>query len=230
MRGSDPLCWRASDRFSKLFCVFGRDFAHVPQKEPVHLAAYQSTPYIMKIPILFTAIAGLFCSSAVAIPYNVDSTITTGTDTAVLQSGVTYLFEVSGTYAYNNAGNWADAEWSQKGGTTTEIHPGFSFTPATDAHDLAINGLAVDWLGNSGSGWATHTFSPSHVYRYSFVGAGSSVNLTIADWIPLLLNDQTKDNGGSLTVNITSVPDGGITLMLLGLGITGLAVLRRKLT
>jgi hypothetical protein len=185
----------------------------------------------MKIPILFTAIAGLFCSSAMAIPYVVSSTSTTGTDTAVLQSGVTYLFEVSGTYAYG--GSWADAEFSQNPAGTTEIYPPYGgnvFTYSTDVLDLVINGAAVDWMGNSGSGWAAHTYSPSHVYRYYFVGAGSSVNLTIADWIPLLSSNYTGDNSGSLTVNITSVPDGGITLMLLGLGITGLAILRRKLT
>ena len=35
--------------------------------------------------------------------------------------------------------------------------------------------------------------------------------------------------GGSHVVQFNRVPDGGITLMLLGLGITGLAVLRRRL-
>ena len=182
----------------------------------------------MKHLVVLSAIATALCLNVRGNTYNVpavDHNDPLGVFTDPLQVGRTYLFEASGTYKYwlpNKV--WADAEFTENYSGTTERYPTFS----EDILDLIIDGIAVDWLGNSGSGWTPHTLSPNHVYRYYVIGNGSPVNLAIADWRPLLDQDYTGDNEGSLQVAVTGVPDAGSAVALLGGAFTILGVLGRK--
>ncbi len=158
-----------------------------------------------------------------AITIDVEAIDGTGVLTPALETGKLYLFEVSGTYGYGHD-DWADAEFlSYFGSGPFEFHDGFS----VDVLDLTINGQAVDWLG--GPNWQPHTYSPDHIYRYYVVGDGSEVLLTIADWHPLVPNDEHRgDNSGSLQVKISQVPDGGSTLLIAGFTLLGLMAYRHK--
>ena len=84
-------------------------------------------------------------------------------------------------------------------------------TGLTDLSQIGLNNLS-----GSGNIWKTVT--------YSFTASSASTELEFlgqqgADYIGL-------DNA-SLTAN--SVPDGGLTIAMLGMGISGLAFIRRKL-
>lgn len=167
-----------------------------------------------------------------------ESTVSTPVLTAPLQAGVTYLFEVSGTYQFakSRSGTWADAEWmyyysglDENGNRVGELgivekRGGV----AGDILDLAIDGKEVDWLGNGGSGWAAHTYSPSHVYQYYVTGNGSPVSLIIADWYPLEPGDSRTDNAGSLQVTVSAVPDGGSSFLLFGSAVALVGAANRK--
>jgi hypothetical protein len=187
-------------------------------------------PVILRALVL-AGLIGCLAASAPGITVTVSSTDQgAGVDTPTLQAGCTYLFEVSGTYGYGHD-DWADAEFLQytlnnHSADPIEVHPNSQFSLDNDVLDLLINGAAVDWLG--GPTWTPHTYSPDHVYRFYFVGQGASAHLGIADWKPLFPEDYTGDNSGSLEVTISCVPDGGASLMLLGISLTGLACWRRK--
>jgi len=130
-----------------------------------------------------------------------------GINTAPLDAGTTYVLEASGTYQFGS-GRLADAEFLQETfGATTWVEVRTGHTSTDDVLDIVINGAAVDWLGNDGTDWATHTFSQDHVYRYFITGTGAPINLTIADWEPLLPSNNEADNSGSLTVTISAVPE-----------------------
>lgn len=181
----------------------------------------------MKSLLALATTVSLFASHAVAATITVSSTAG-AVSTAPLTAGTTYLFTATGTYGYGPG--WADAEFSQNGAGITEIYPGLGLTYATDLLDLTVGGVAVDWLGYNGSVWAPHTYSPTHQYQYSLVGTGAPVTLQIADWQPLLPQNFLGDNSGSLQVTVASLPDGGTTVGMLGLGLAALGALRRKLS
>lgn len=197
------------------------------------------TKEIMKNPIVLSLLAMALCLNAYGDTYSVDSTTSVPISTAPLQMGVTYLFEASGTYQFdvNNRGElWADAEWmdyyalDDSGNKINElgIVEKRGLGVSEDILDLVIDGLEVDWLGYSGSGWAAHTYSPSHVYRYYYTGTGNPATLVIADWQPLVDSYANGDNAGSLRVKISPVPEGGAMLCLLGSALAIIGALRPK--
>lgn len=182
------------------------------------------TPF-QRIAGLIAGVTALLAPHSVAFAATIDVSSLDGSGmlTPVLDSGKTYLFEVTGTYEYGH-GDWADAEFlSYFGAGPLEQHGGFS----VDVLDLTINGQSVDWLG--GANWQPHTYSPDHVYRYYVAGGGAAALLTIADWHPLIPNDEHRgDNSGSLRVTISAVPDGGSTAVLAALSMLSLLVFRRN--
>ncbi len=117
------------------------------------------------------------------------STVTSG----VLDDGVTYFFEASGTYAYWPGASpygIADAEYSYR--PASSYGPGWvlgddAFPPTYPAYslDINVNGSNVFW-GN---------YNPAHVYTMPFIGTGSTVGFSIYD-------SNYDDNSGSLTVDI----------------------------
>jgi hypothetical protein len=131
-------------------------------------------------------------------------------ESATLESGQSYLIEVSGTYVIDTSnGRQADAEWSNYwgylGDQTWYENPADENPSVThpDLLDLLIDGATVDWLGTTdGANFAPHTYSPTHVYHYEVVGAGAPIEFQIADPGP----SQPWDNSGSLVVSITPVP------------------------
>ncbi len=149
-----------------------------------------------------------------------------------LVAGEPYLFEASGVWNHwtADANALTDAEFGRHqepgpGWQWMELQNYISGTYEQDVLDLIIDNTAVNWLGSpGGSGWAPHTFSPDHIYRYEWVGTGDSVSFTIADHIPFG-PDFYGDNSGSLTVRIYTVPEPG-ALLLLSLGV--LARIRRR--
>lgn len=142
---------------------------------------------------------------------SVPATSSSGVTSAVLQAGVLYKIEATGTYNWG-AGE-ADAEWILSGvsGALLEVYPTGGFTESTDALDLLINGAAVTWRGTAdGTNWSGHTFSPSHLYNVKVVGQGLPLTFSIADQTPFG-PAYYSDNSGSLTVHIQAVPPVVIT-------------------
>jgi hypothetical protein len=141
------------------------------------------------------------------------------TSTTILNANEWYIFEVSGTFGYDSADSLADAEWARD----------YTWPPETWVEqignppdlDLLVNETEQDWMGTTDSVitdisvFSAHTYSPTHVYRLHWLGAGEAVTFRIEDGPSL-------DNDGFLEVKIVPEP---ATLLLLGLG--GLA-LRRK--
>jgi len=145
-----------------------------------------------------------------------------------LQAGETYIIEASGTYIFGGPQPvlgyfYADAEWFEDNypdpGVKHWLEDWTYGAPPPNNLELSINGTFYDWLGTTdGNTWASHTYNSSHVYRLYYVGTGDPISLNIYDTVYF-------DNSGSLTVDISPVPEPA-TLSLIVLG--GLAVLRRK--
>lgn len=111
------------------------------------------------------------------------------TSTNVLESGVTYLLEASGTFIYNSAGDWADAEWYLK---SDVIVKGDIEGSKPYVLDISIDGYSInrDW----------GDYNPLHVYTMLLYGTGNSIDFSIYD-------SYSGDNSGSLTVDIDKCVD-----------------------
>jgi len=107
----------------------------------------------------------------------------------VLEVGEHYRLEASGTFTYNSALDWADAEWYLKGGN---IVKGDTEGSKPYVLDISIDGYSInrDW----------GAYSPLHVYTMLFDGTGSTIAFSIYD-------SASGDNKGSLTVKIYRVCD-----------------------
>ena len=105
----------------------------------------------------------------------------------VLASGVNYQLEASGTFYYNSAGDWADAEWYQISGVPVK---GDTQGSKPYVLDISINGYAqnTDW----------GAYQSSHVYDKDWTGADASLTFSIYD-------SAYSDNSGSITVKIFQV-------------------------
>jgi hypothetical protein len=105
-----------------------------------------------------------------------------------LVSGQEYRLEASGTYTYNTAGDWADAEWYLK---NSVIVKGDSEGSQPYVLDISINGFSIniDW----------GEYNSAHIYSQPFTGTGSPICFSIYD-------SAYSDNSGSLTVDIYLVP------------------------
>jgi hypothetical protein len=100
-----------------------------------------------------------------------------------LESGH-YKFKASGTFTYNSAGDWADAEWYLLGG---KIVKGDTEGSKPYVLDISVDGYSVnrDW----------GDYNPEHIYYLDWTGTGASVSFSIYD-------SAYGDNSGSLTVEI----------------------------
>lgn len=155
-----------------------------------------------------------------------------GAWSSTLLAGQSYVMTASGTYHFHSV-RYADAEWMESDdGNWYEYHPapgGWSETK--DIEDILIDGTSVSWMGSSdGVSWAAHTFSPNHIYRYYLTGTGQPVRFQIADAAPLTPDNWFADNSGSLTVEITPLPEpSSILALLCGLsGAGGLLIRNRR--
>jgi len=108
-----------------------------------------------------------------------------------LVSGQEYRLEASGTYTYNNAGDWADAEWYLKG---VEIVKGDTEGSVPYVLDISIldGGVITDNID-----WGD--YDSGHIYSIGFTGTGDPICFKIHD-------SAHGDNNGSLTVDIYLVP------------------------
>jgi len=113
-----------------------------------------------------------------------------GTDycSSVLETGKKYRLEASGTFTYNTANDWADAEWYLKGGN---IVKGDTEGSKPYVLDISIDGYSInrDW----------GVYDPAHLYSMLFDGTGSTIDFSIYD-------SAYSDNKGSLTVDIYWIP------------------------
>lgn len=109
------------------------------------------------------------------------------TTQSVLKDGQLYRFRASGTYTYNNAGDWADAEWYLKDG---EIVKGDDEGSVPWVLDVSVRGYVqnIDW----------GDFNEDHIYYYEFTGTGDTVNFFIHD-------SYYPDNEGSIKVDIYKI-------------------------
>ena len=106
---------------------------------------------------------------------------------STLEAGKHYRLEASGTFTYNSALDWADAEWYLKSGV---IVKGDSEGSKPYVLDISINGYSInrDW----------GSYNLLHVYTMLFDGTGSTIAFSIYD-------SAYTDNKGSLTVKIYRV-------------------------
>ncbi len=112
-----------------------------------------------------------------------------------LEPGKRYVIEASGSWQIALDGRLADANyWRDQDGVWRE----------KSAPGLLVNNQNVAWMGSpEGVYYATHTYSPSHVYRYIVVGNGEPISFRVND-------TQYDDNFGGLQVRIYSpVPTTG---------------------
>lgn len=141
---------------------------------------------------------------------NVDSNI-------VLEAGVEYTIWAEDTFTFNQGPDPADAEWWWHAADETWYESG------AGCGDLRVDGASPTWMGTPDPSaeicddniYLEHVFSPSHVYKITFVGQGDTVDFDISDSV-------YSDNVGALTVSITPEP---ASLMLLSLA--GLLIRRR---
>jgi hypothetical protein len=114
-------------------------------------------------------------------------------ESSALVAGVPYALEASGLWYFS----WPALDCMTDAAWTTYPNP-----PAWIENDtLAVNGEKVLWLGTTdGQNFYPHTFSPTHVYRYSVVGSGQPLDLCTWDsYLP--------DNLGSLQVRVEATPE-----------------------
>lgn len=106
-----------------------------------------------------------------------------------LEDGKHYRLEASGTFTYNSALDWADAEWYLKSG---DIVKGDTEGSKPYVLDISINGYSInrDW----------GSYNPAHVYNLLFTGTGSTIAFSIYD-------SAYGDNNGNLTVKIYRIYD-----------------------
>ena len=102
----------------------------------------------------------------------------------VLESGVTYRLEASGTFTYNSAGDWADAEWYLKNG---DVVKGDTEGSKPYVLDTSIDGYSMnrDW----------GDYNAEHIYTILLDGTGSTADFSIYD-------SYYGDNNGFITVEI----------------------------
>jgi len=105
----------------------------------------------------------------------------------ILEEGQLYRFRASGIYTYNNAGDWADAEWYLKSGVVVK---GDTEGSTPNVLDVSIDGGPgnIDWGNNSSS----------HIYGYNYTGEGEPVTFFIHD-------SNHDDNNGSIRVCLYKV-------------------------
>lgn len=150
---------------------------------------------------------------------------------STLIDGQWYQLEVSGTYIWWGTGQTpADAEWYEAPSTAEDPYiPGVWYDNQPDnLLDLLINETGVNWLGcgdiviTDDSVFSADTYSPSHIYRYDWLGTEEQIALRISDGS----GANIYDNSGYLTVAITPIPEPA-TLLLFGLGVLALRRKRR---
>jgi len=110
-----------------------------------------------------------------------------------LQSGVTYLIKVSGTWQDTSVANhFIDAEYTTFDTWQTYMDGTPHWGPPQK--DLNVNGADVNW----------GTYNPAHEYKLLYPGTGAPVSFMIIDKDPSLPIDPTwyTDNVGFLTVRI----------------------------
>jgi hypothetical protein len=124
----------------------------------------------------------------------VDSQNSEGTNTNILEAGVTYDLIVSGTW--NNGSRSVDAEYFSD--NNWETRDNFEGVPGRDDQQLnLVVGAQHDWQDVDGE---------EHTYRMRITGDGSAINLRIYDED----NDSNppswyNDNSGSLEVDIYQI-------------------------
>lgn len=180
----------------------------------------------MAIGFILCLVGSAFVSLVRGEILTVPATSSNGVSSSILDAGTYYLLEATGTYVWG-AGQ-ADAEWAVSGvsGAPLEVYPGFTY--ATDTLDLLIDGVAWDWMGTTdGITWATHTYSPSHVYRLEVLGVGDPLAFSIADQSPFG-PEFYSNNSGSLAVSITVIPEPASIVPLFFIGMVIWVVGRKR--
>ena len=129
-----------------------------------------------------TASGNLILLETISVPVN-GSTVAS---TTVLQSGVEYVFEASGTFRIGGPGDGrGDAEYFNFANPPASLG---DFSGNVDI-GLSINGDDPDW----------GPYRPDHVYEQMFTGLGAAVTASYAD-------TNYSDNSGDLTLRIFLVP------------------------
>ncbi len=149
--------------------------------------------------LLSCLLLGTATTVANAEVLQVDSYGTPTVYSSVLEAGQIYRIEVRGTFSYDSARSLADAEWAQYPAPPDWVeHPA---GPA-NALELVINDSPRDWMGTTnGVDFAPHTYSPSHLYRSDWLGAGEQIAFRIEDGT----GSRIWDNRGVLTVEILPI-------------------------
>jgi hypothetical protein len=141
--------------------------------------------------------------------------------------------EITGTYTIGAiSGNTA----SVSGGGTFVIHDGLGFNLSGNLTWVNIvqtgTGDGLNLQGTLNLTGVTYGGLNADLLTFATLGQGHGANTLTAQFLPgLSLNDLVggHDDSTSFSGSVAAVPDGGTTVALLGLGLVGIEVLRRKL-
>jgi len=144
------------------------------------------------------SVIGIYTGDNVIPGYTLQETINVPVNgnlvssTTVLDSGVTYKIQASGTFNVGGLGDGlGDAEYANFSNPPSSLQDNCGGTP--DGVDLGIG--INDTVNDNAKFPFWGGFESSHVYTIDFVGQGSSINLNYHDCA-------YTDNSGSLTVEV----------------------------
>jgi hypothetical protein len=105
----------------------------------------------------------------------------------ILENGIQYRLKAIGSFTYNSAGDWADAEYYLRTGVVVK---GDLEGSVSHVLDVSVNGTPVndDW----------GAYNTEHVYLMNYAGTGSVLNFFIYDSVH-------SDNNGFITIEIYKV-------------------------
>ncbi len=116
----------------------------------------------------------------------------------VLETGKTYLIEVTGTYTFSGGGRIADAEFAYNPDTNS-FYEELEVANKEYNLDLFVDNAPQDWLGSvNGLDYFAHTYSPDHKYKIFIQGQGVPASFYIYD-------SSYDWNEGSLVVSINNI-------------------------
>jgi hypothetical protein len=109
---------------------------------------------------------------------------------------------------------------------STPVNPLWSFVSGGFTYSFSLANIGSE------SVTANEFLTMTGTGTVSITGAGSPFDSTVANW-SFTITDTSGGNSGSFVFGFaqsdTSVPDGGMTIMLLGAALTGLSLIKRKL-
>ena len=218
--------WRIMNNMASLACKL------LIQERATQIKTMKLSKTILAVLATSALSCGLFSQQAQATTINgtiqFAGSVAFNTHSLATASRVNTWFDINGNAGFSSvaAGNSGDFAGIAAGTQATMAQP-WTFNPSTPTPGLwSVGGFTFDLLSS--------TIVTQNASFLSITGtgvvSGNGFTPTAMDW-----SFTTQSSGGrmhttfSFSANGTSVPDGGSAVALLGIALTGIEVLRRKL-